>query len=67
MGIMYRDSIVSNIEHAWYVLKLTEDIGLDSKQVAAKALGGFRFKPALKNGSPVAVWILHRIRFEFQE
>ena len=48
-------------------VKVTEDIGLDSRQVAKIALGGFQFKPALKNGSPVAVWILHRIRFEFQE
>jgi len=48
-------------------VKVTEDIGLDSRQVATKALSGFKFKPALKNNSPVAVWILHRIRFEFQE
>ena len=27
----------------------------------------FRFRPALKDGRPVAVWIRHRIRFEFQE
>ncbi len=48
-------------------VNVTEDIGLDSRQVASKALGGFRFKPAFKNGSPVAVWILHHVRFEFQE
>ena len=48
-------------------VKVTEDIGLDSRQVAIEALSGFKFKPALKNDSPVAVWILHRIRFEYQE
>ncbi len=48
-------------------VKVTEDIGLDSRQVATRALNGFKFKSAQKNGSPVAVWILHRIRFEFQE
>jgi len=48
-------------------VKVTEDIGLDSQHVASKALFGFKFKPAFKNGSPVAVWILHHIRFEIQE
>ncbi len=48
-------------------VKIIEDIGLDSKQVAIEALRGFQFKPAYKNGNPVAVWILHRIRFEYQE
>lgn len=46
---------------------VTEDIGHDSRAVAAAAFARFRFQPALKNGTPVAVWILHRIRFEFQE
>ena len=48
-------------------VKVIEDIGLDSRQVAIDALSGFKFKPALKKDSPVAVWILHRIRFEYQE
>ncbi len=48
-------------------VNVTKDIGYDSRQVATKALSGFKFKPALKNNSPVAVWILHNIRFEFQE
>jgi hypothetical protein len=46
---------------------ITEDIGHDSRAVAAAAFARFSFQPALKNGKPVAVWILHRIRFEFQE
>lgn len=48
-------------------VKVTEDIGHDSAAVAAAALGKFTFRPARKHGQPVAVWILHRIRFEFQE
>lgn len=46
---------------------VTEDIGHDSADVAAEALRQFRFRPALRHGEPVAVWIIHRIRFEFQE
>ena len=48
-------------------VEVTEDIGQDSAQVATAALSQFRFRPALRHGEPVAVWILHRIRFEFQE
>jgi protein TonB len=48
-------------------VKITADIGWDSRPLAAAALRRFRFSPALKDGQPVAVWILHRIRFEFQE
>lgn len=48
-------------------VKITEDIGADSQQVAEAALREFTFKPAIKQGRPVAVWILHRIRFEFQQ
>jgi hypothetical protein len=48
-------------------VEITADIGWDSREVAAAALRRCRFSPALRNGQPVAVWILHRIRFEFQE
>ncbi len=48
-------------------VKITADIGWDSREVATAALRRFRFRPAQKNGQPVAVWILHHIRFEFQE
>jgi protein TonB len=48
-------------------VNVTEDIGYDSREVAEAAFRQFRFSPALKGGEPVAVWILHRIRFEFQE
>ncbi len=48
-------------------VKITADIGWDSAQVATEALRRFTFRPAIKNGEAVAVWILHRIRFEFQE
>lgn len=46
---------------------VTEDIGHDSADVAAEALRQFRFRPAMRHGEPVAVWIIHRIRFQFQE
>ncbi len=55
-----RDGLVKDV-------KITQDIGFDSRQVAINALSRFKFEPALKNGQPVAVWILHRIRFEYQE
>jgi protein TonB len=48
-------------------VRVTSDIGQDSAQVASAALSRFRFRPAVRHGQPVAVWILHRIRFEFQE
>lgn len=48
-------------------VRVIEDFGLDSAEVAAAALARFRFRPARRAGQPVAVWILHRIRFEFQE
>lgn len=48
-------------------VNITEDIGYDSMEVATRAFRKFRFRPAEQDGRPVAVWILHRIRFEFQE
>jgi len=48
-------------------VEVTEEFGYDSAVVAEAALRQFRFRPALRRGEPVAVWIIHRIRFEFQE
>jgi protein TonB len=48
-------------------VEILEDLGHDSREVAAAAFRQFRFRPALRHGEPVAVWIVHRIRFEFQE
>lgn len=42
-----------------------DDFGFDSARLAAEACGRFRFEPALRQGEPVAVWILYKIRFEF--
>jgi hypothetical protein len=48
-------------------VKITEDIGFDSREIATTAFHQFRFRPALRGERPVAVWILYKIRFEFQE
>ena len=48
-------------------VKIVEDIGFDSAVVAEAAFRKFTFRPARRDGEPVAVWILHRIRFEFQD
>jgi len=48
-------------------VEVREDFGLDSRERAIEAFRQFRFRPALRDGEPVAVWIVHRIRFEFQE
>ncbi len=44
-----------------------EHIGHDSAQLAADAFRQFRFHPALRHGEAVAVWIVYRMRFEFQK
>jgi len=48
-------------------VEILEDIGYDSREIAASALREFRFRPATRGGEPVAVWILYQIRFEYQE
>ena len=48
-------------------VEVISDIGFDSRELAVAAFRQFRFQPALRAGEPVAVWILHKIRFEFQE
>ena len=71
-----RAARVSGTVQAWLLVdeegivrqvNITRDIGADSRQVAAAALSRFRFRPARRDGAPVAVWILHRIRFQLQE
>lgn len=71
-----REAGVSGVVQAWLLVdeegtvrqvNITEDIGADSRQVAAAALSRFRFRPARRDGAPVAVWILHRIRFQLQQ
>ena len=71
-----RAARVSGTVEAWLLVgpdgsvrdvNVTSDIGADSRDVATAALRRFRFRPAERDGAPVAVWILHRIRFQFQE
>ena len=54
-------------QHSAGQVVIVEDIGLDSGEVAAVALRQFRFRPALRGGQAVPVWIVYKIRFEFQE
>jgi hypothetical protein len=71
-----RAARVSGVVQAWLLVDeegivrqvdITEDIGADSRQVAAAAFARFRFRPAQRDGAPVAVWILHRIRFQIKQ
>jgi protein TonB len=48
-------------------VEILSDFGLDSAQLATQAFVQFRFRPARRDGEPVSVWIVHKIRFEFQE
>lgn len=48
-------------------IEIIEDCGFDSRDLATAAFARFRFEPALREGTPVAVWIVHKISFEFQE
>jgi len=48
-------------------VEIRDDFGLDSGALARAAFAQFRFRPARRDGVAVAVWIVHRIRFEFQE
>jgi TonB family protein len=48
-------------------VEVLSDIGYDSRELAIAAFEKFRFRPALRDDEPVAVWITHKIRFEFQE
>ncbi|MCP4571330.1 MAG: hypothetical protein GY838_03190 [bacterium] len=59
--------LLVDVDGAVRDVNITEDIGYDSREVASAAFRRFRFRPAVRGGEPVAVWILHRIRFEFQE
>jgi len=59
--------LLIDIDGSVQAVEIIEDIGHDSRDVAAEAFRQFRFRPALRRGQPVAVWILHHIRFEFQE
>lgn len=48
-------------------VEVLSDIGYDSRELAIEAFEKFRFQPAMRGDEPVAVWITHKIRFEFQE
>lgn len=48
-------------------VEIVEDVGYDSRELATEALRQFRFRPAMRDGRPVAVIITFQIRFEFQE
>lgn len=48
-------------------VELLEDLGFGSREVAIEAFERLRFEPAKRDGEPVAVWIIMKYRFEFQE
>ena len=47
-------------------VEILSDFGLGSADLARRAFEQFRFRPAMRGGEPVSVWIVHKIRFEFQ-
>ncbi|MEZ4649353.1 MAG: energy transducer TonB [Candidatus Eisenbacteria bacterium] len=47
-------------------IEILSDFGLGSAELARHAFEQFRFRPAQRGGEPVSVWIVHKIRFEFQ-
>ena len=59
--------LLVDVDGAVRDVRVTDDIGWDSREVATAALRQFRFRPAQRDGQPVAVWIRHHIRFEFQD
>ncbi len=48
-------------------VQVLEDIKFGSRQAAIDAFLKLRFEPALRDGQPVAVWIIMKYRFSFQE
>ncbi len=59
--------LLVDIDGTVRAVEIVADIGFDSRELAVTAFRQFRFRPALRAGEPVAVWIVHKIRFEFQE
>jgi Gram-negative bacterial TonB protein C-terminal len=48
-------------------VEMIADLGFGSREVAIDAFEHLRFEPALRDGQPVAVWIIMKYRFEFQD
>jgi len=55
-----RDGRVKQVE-------MIEDIGFGTRETATAAFRELRFEPALRDGEPVAVWIMMKYRFEYRE
>ncbi|MEZ4655404.1 MAG: TonB family protein [Candidatus Eisenbacteria bacterium] len=47
-------------------VEILSDFGMGSAELARQAFEQFRFRPASRDGEPVSVRIVHKIRFEFQ-
>lgn len=47
-------------------VEILSDFGMGSADLARRAFERFRFRPARRDGERVSVWIVHKIRFEFQ-
>ncbi len=59
--------LLVDVDGSVRLVEVTSDIGHDSSDLAEAAFRQFRFEPAIRGGEPVAVWIIHKIRFELQE
>ena len=59
--------LLIDLEGAVRRIEILSDFGFGSGDLARRAFAQFRFRPATRDGKPVSVWIVHKIRFEFQE
>jgi TonB family protein len=62
-----RAELLIDIDGTVKQVKFLSDIGFNTKEMALKAFMQWTFEPALRDKTPVAVWIPYTIRFEFTE
>jgi TonB family protein len=62
-----RAELLIDIDGTVKQVKVLSDIGYGTKEMAIKAFMQWTFEPALRDKTPVAVWISYSIRFEFTE
>jgi len=62
-----RARLLVDVDGAVKDIEILEDIGFGSRQAASEAFGKLRFEPAQRGDQPVAVWIIMKYRFAFQD